>query len=119
MPHLGHQDDPADRGRASGDRFRVCRRPLTGRYNRVSGWLVPAAAGTGQPPGQPPGTVIASGWPILVAVDDTFRRRVGSQLVIEVRGPAGGAVELVSTQIAAVTDGTLPGDDVIDLVSIG
>jgi transglutaminase-like putative cysteine protease len=31
----------------------------------------------------------------------------------------GGAVELVSTQIAAVTDGPLPGDDVIDLVSIG
>jgi transglutaminase-like putative cysteine protease len=31
----------------------------------------------------------------------------------------GGAVELVSTQIAAVTDGMLPGDDVIDLVSIG
>jgi hypothetical protein len=31
----------------------------------------------------------------------------------------GGSVELVSTEIAAVTDGPLPGDDVIDLVSIG
>jgi transglutaminase-like putative cysteine protease len=31
----------------------------------------------------------------------------------------GGAVDLVSTEITAVTDGPLPGDDVIDLVSIG
>jgi hypothetical protein len=31
----------------------------------------------------------------------------------------GGAVQLVSTEITAVADGPLPGDDVASLVSLG